>query len=100
MAGKPITVLALAPCASLAWGQTPATGAGLLVQLNVVALDSDGKPVGDLTAVDFKVSDQGNSQRVVFLHPNAPAAPAALVNELSNRLGGAVPHSTAVLFVG
>jgi VWFA-related protein len=96
--GNSIAVLALAACASFAWGQAPAPGAGPLVQLNVVALDSDGKPVGDLTADDFKVSDQGAAQRIVFLHKNLSAAPAASAGEVSNRPSGAVPHSTAILF--
>ncbi len=69
-----------------------------MVQLNVVALDSDGKPVGDLTADDFKVTDQGAAQRVVFLHNNASATPAPGANEVSNRPTGALPHSSAILF--
>ena len=92
-----ICALALAACASLAQAQAPAAGAGPLVQLNVVALESDGKPVGDLTAEDFKVSDQGTAEQILFLHNNASAAAALAAGEVSNRPSGAVPHSAAIL---
>ena len=40
------------------------------VALNVVALDSQGNPVEDLTAADFQVSDQGKPQRIVSFVSN------------------------------
>ena len=98
MARKLITVLALAACAACTWAQAPAAGGGPLVQLNVVAVDGDGKPVADLTADDFKVVDQGAAQRILFLHNNGAAGLAAQAGESSNRPSGAVPHATAILF--
>ncbi len=98
LAGNLLCALALFACASFTQAQTPAAGAGPMVQLNIVALDSEGKPVGDLTADDFKVTDQGTAQRVVFLHNDASINPAPGANEVSNRASGAVPHSSAIVF--
>ena len=51
---------------------------------NVVARDTQGKPVDDLTAADFQVSDQGKPQRIVSFASSAepkqlstPPRPAA-----------------------
>jgi VWFA-related protein len=43
------------------------------VALNVVALDSQGNPVPDLTPADFQVSDQGKPQRIISFASSADA---------------------------
>ena len=96
LTGLVICAFALVASTALSQAQTPAAAAGPLVQLNVVALDSDGKPVADLKAEDFKVTDQGSVQRILFLHNNAASALAPAGNEVSNRPVGAVPHSSAI----
>jgi len=45
-----------------------------VVRLNVVATDSAGKPVGDLTADDIKVRDQGKDRRISLFHANVVRA--------------------------
>jgi VWFA-related protein len=61
-----------------------------LVQVNVIALDKEGRPVADLTANDFTLTDDGNAERIsVFsVEKSGPASgqPRALPpNEFSNR---------------
>jgi VWFA-related protein len=55
-----------------------------LVRLSVDAADDQGKPVADLSADDFRVTDQGKQQRIVLFRRDATAAPGP--NEFSNRL--------------
>jgi VWFA-related protein len=55
-----------------------------LVRLSVEAVDDQGKPVADLSADDFRVTDQGKQQRIVLFRRAATAAPGP--NEFSNRL--------------
>jgi VWFA-related protein len=82
-------------------GQAAGTGApAQAVQLSVVALDSKGQPVGDLTAGDFEISDAGKTQQVaLFRHADSklqqaqPLAPG----EFSNRGAANVPYATLVL---
>jgi VWFA-related protein len=50
-----------------------------LVALNVVALDSAGNPVTDLTAADFTVLDNGSRQQIAALRLNQSAAPTPVV---------------------
>jgi VWFA-related protein len=50
-----------------------------LVTLNVVALDSTGKPVKDLTASDISVFDNNSPQKIVNLRLNQSDGPRALV---------------------
>ena len=66
----------LAVCASTVVLRAQAPAGAPMVQLNVVALDSDGNPVTGLTADDFKITDQGTAQRVAFLHRTASPLPA------------------------
>jgi VWFA-related protein len=62
------------------------------VALNVVALDSRGDPVEDLTAADFQVSDQGKPQRIVsFVSSPDPKQ----LSSLSKPGGGAAGLGTA-----
>jgi VWFA-related protein len=49
------------------------------VLLNVVAVDSAGKPVPDLTASDFSVFDDGSKQQIVSLRRNQSDQPKPLV---------------------
>jgi len=49
------------------------------VALHVVALDSAGSPVPDLTAADFAVFDNGSPQNIVSLHLNQSDEPRPLV---------------------
>jgi VWFA-related protein len=79
--------------------QNPAPPADpTIVRLNVIAVDSGGQPVTDLTADDFRVTDQGKPERVLFFRrsgiPQPAAAPGA--HEYSN--SAASPHTTAILF--
>jgi VWFA-related protein len=41
-----------------------------VVDLNVVALDSQGRPADDLTADDFQITDAGKPQSIVFFRHN------------------------------
>lgn len=72
-----------------------------MVDLNVIAVDSHGAPVTDLTRDDFQVTDAGKPQKIVFfrhndsrLRPGVTPAP----NEFSNRRRGSVEHATVILF--
>jgi VWFA-related protein len=49
------------------------------VALHVVAVDSSGQPVPDLTASDFKVFDNGAPQQIVSVKLNQSDGPRALV---------------------
>ena len=76
-----------------------APGPPILIRLHPVALDASGQPVTDLTAADFKIVDQGKAQTIVAFHKpvTGPAAPLAPL-EHSNRPGGAMPHTIAIIF--
>jgi VWFA-related protein len=50
-----------------------------LVALNVVALDSTGKPVPDLTTSDISIFDNNSRQKIVNLRLNHSDGPRALV---------------------
>ena len=66
-----------------------------LVRMNVVASDSAGKQVGDLTADDFKVRDQNKDRRVTMLHANV--APTLAAGEISNQVIPGVRPATIIL---
>jgi VWFA-related protein len=100
--------LALSACAL--WAQTAAPDGNArqaalpkraqLVTLNVVAFDSHGQPVGDLTEDDFQIQDQGKKQQIVFFRRNEtkPRADApADAHEHSNRSGATVQQATIIL---
>ena len=55
------------------------TNANKLVAINVVALDSAGTPVPDLTASDISVFDNNSRQKIVNLRLNQTDGPRALV---------------------
>jgi len=67
----------------------------------VVAVDSNGRPVGDLSSADFRVLDSNRPQQIVsFGHSDSrrqlrvPLGP----HEFSNRMGPGVGHATVILF--
>jgi len=71
---------------------TPVFGASTrLVQVNVVALDKNGKPVTDLRKEDFALFEDGKPQKTAIFVPeqSAPVKPPVLApNEFSNQLPG------------
>jgi VWFA-related protein len=72
-----------------------------LVDLNVVAVDGRGQPVGDLNAGDFQLTDAGKPQKIAFFHHNDIRLQQPLAvrkNEFSNRSGVTTPHVTVILF--
>ncbi len=69
-----------------------------LVRLNVVAVDGQGKPVGDLTAGDFHIVDEGKQETVALFHAGGfGSATAANPGEFTNRPSPPT-HTTVVLF--
>ncbi len=88
---------AIALAASGLLAQAP--GPPVLMHLHPVALDASGQPVTDLTAADFKIVDQGKPETIFAFHKPA-AGPAAALGPLehSNRPGGAMQHTIAILF--
>jgi len=70
-----------------------------LMRLSPVALDLNGQPVNDLTSDDFKIVDQGKPQTIVFFRrPTTERAAPPGPLEYSNRPGGVLPHTIAILF--
>ena len=76
-----------------------APGPPPLMHLHPIALDASGQAVTDLTAAAFKIVDQGKPQTIFSFNKPAvgPAAPLGLL-EFTNRAGGTMPHTTAILF--
>lgn len=69
-----------------------------LVRLNVVAVDAQGKPVGDLTANDFHIVDDGKPETIALFHTGGfGPATAANPSEFTNR-PSPPPHTTVILF--
>ena len=69
-----------------------------LVRLNVVAVDAQGKPVTDLTAADFHITDEGKPETIALFHsggygPATPSNPAEFTNRPSPP-----PHTIVILF--
>ena len=74
---------------------------GKLVRLNVVALDSHGQTVRDLTSGDFKILDHGRPRKIVVFRRNERKlqAPEHLdANTFSNRSAAGPRHATVILF--
>jgi VWFA-related protein len=70
------------------------------VEFSLVALDSQGQPVGDLTAGDFEIADAGKKQKVaIFRHGEGKLQQAGPLGpgEFSNRAAANVPHATLIL---
>jgi VWFA-related protein len=92
-------MLGLLSAPALLNAQAPA--APRLIDLNVVAVDSHGKPVGDLTSDDFSIVDSGKPQKIVwFRHIADQRLHAATLapNEFSNLRSATVSGATVVLF--
>jgi VWFA-related protein len=72
-----------------------------VVSLNVVATDKQGQPVTDLKAEDLRVTDDGKPQPIVMfrVNDNRHSNAAALgPNEYANRVPGAQPGATIIVF--
>ena len=72
-----------------------------MVDLNVVALDSHGASVTDLSRADFRIIDAGKPETIAFFrHRDAAAKPAPRLapGEYSNRSAANVPRATLILF--
>jgi VWFA-related protein len=72
-----------------------------MVDLNVVAVDSHGAPVRDLTSDEIRVTDSGRPETIAFFRlrdskrgPVRPLEP----NEFSNRSANNIPRATLILF--
>lgn len=73
--------LGILPCAGLVAAEQASTPTAqpITVTLTVVATDGSGQPVTDLTAKDFKVSDNGAQQQMIGFKRNETKGPQALV---------------------
>lgn len=92
-----VTLLLLAP----AYGIDPPQEDARMMDLNVVALDSHGAPVTDLTRDDFRITDAGKPETIAFFrHRDSAAKPAPRLapGEYSNRSAANVPYATLILF--
>ena len=74
-----------------------------LMDLSVVALDNHGRPVTNLTADDFQISDAGKPQKISFFRRNGESRGqnqprATSPNQFSNRAGGGARNATVILF--
>jgi VWFA-related protein len=70
-----------------------------LIRLYPVALDLTDQPVTDLTGADFKITDDNKPQTILFFRrPSSERAAALGPLDHSNRPGGAMPHTTVILF--
>jgi len=87
------------PFAAILLAASAGTADSHMVNLNVVATDSHGQPVADLTSADFQVSDGGKPQDIVFFRMTPVGRQIATLpaGQFSNRVGGAFPHTTIIL---
>src|SRR5436190_15366802 len=100
--GRAVTLFVLATAFGILQQQPPTlrTGAtGVLVDVTVV--DKDGRPITDLTAADFEVSEDGKAQQIIsatLMRNGVPArinaAPAA-APPASGTPGAAAPAAAA-----
>ena len=99
---KPFLALGVAGLA-IAFAQLPPAAAvnyPRLVDLNVVAFDGKDRPVEDLSAGDFQVTDNGKPQPILFFRHNdkrleGPQESGPRV--FTNRPAGRPAHATAIL---
>jgi len=92
-----VTLLLLAPVYGIDAPQEEAR----MVDLNVVALDSHGAPVTDLTRDEFRIADAGKPEAIAFFrHRDSVAKPTPRLapGEYSNRSAANVPRATLILF--
>jgi VWFA-related protein len=88
-----LPILLLSACGLLAQTAPPP-----LVLLRPIVSDTRGQPLNDLTAADFKITDQDKAQTIYFFRRPAPPNPPMGPREYSNRPNGVPPHATAILF--
>jgi VWFA-related protein len=69
-----------------------------LVKLNVVAVDAQGKPVGDLTANDFHIVDEGKPETIALFRAGGFGPTTAVDPSLFTNRPSPPPHTTVVLF--
>ena len=72
-----------------------------MVDLNVIAVDSKGAAVTDLTRDELKITDNGKPENISFFrHRDSTlgAVPKLELNEVANRGGANVPRATVILF--
>jgi len=83
------------------YGIDPPQEDARMVDLNIVALDSRGAPVNDLTREDFHITDAGKPETIAYFRHRdgaAKAAPPLASGEYSNRSAENVPRATLILF--
>ena len=83
------------------YGDGPGPDAPRMMDINVVAIDSHGQTVTDLTRDEIRVTDSGHPQTIAFfrLRDNKPTPAQPLApNEFSNRAAANIPHATLILF--
>ena len=93
-AARVVFSLALTSCALFGQAASP-----VLVRLSASATDASGQPATDLTADDFKVTDQGKPGRIVLFRriDSAGWAMPAQPPEYTNRGAGGPPYTTVIL---
>jgi len=71
-----------------------------LLKLSVVAIDNRGRPVGDLTAADFRITDGGKPEKITLFRHDEPKLqqPRLTPGEFSNRGTANLSRATLVLF--
>jgi VWFA-related protein len=69
-----------------------------LVKLNVVAVDQQGKPVGDLTASDFHIVDEGKPETIALFRAGGFGPTTAVDPSLFTNRPSPPPHTTVILF--
>ena len=70
--------------------------------LDVIAIDSRGEPVRDLTQADFEITDANKPQKIALFRnrdANQWRVPQLTPHEFSNRTNTGVPHATILLLV-
>ncbi|MGB9431994.1 MAG: VWA domain-containing protein, partial [Candidatus Acidiferrum sp.] len=75
-----------------------------LVQISVIARDKKGEPVGDLTAADFVVLDNGHPEKIQIFQketnqPPAKPAPPLPPDTYTNQIRGGVPPSVTMVLL-
>lgn len=96
-----ITAIVLAIAVAPVRGDDLSEAATHLVDLNVIAVDSHGLAVSDLTSDDFEVTDAGKPEKIAFFHHTDTSVwqlPLLGPNQYSNRGSPRIPYATIILF--
>ncbi|HVW83342.1 MAG TPA: VWA domain-containing protein [Bryobacteraceae bacterium] len=86
---------------AVAFAHGDAAPEAMLRDLNVVAVDSKGAPVNDLTLADFEVTDAGKHRPISYFRHNTgrlSPPPPLQPGEFANRRGAGAHHPTLLLF--